>query len=168
MRVLFLLSFAANMVLSVVSMFVLPAKVAIHFAVGGMPDNWAPRHVHVLLFTGLELLLFVVTNYVPRIIMKLPARWINMPNKDYWLDETRRPEAAALMGSLFWQFGTVLFSFMLVVGVLAVQANLSNPVKLNERVFLTALVLFLLYAACWVVQLILAFRIPGGSRRAGR
>jgi hypothetical protein len=46
------------------------------------------------------------------------------------------------------------------VQALALQANLSHPVRLNERIFLAILVVFLVYAVVWCLGLFRAFRLP--------
>ena len=46
------------------------------------------------------------------------------------------------------------------MGVLTVQANLSQPVRLNEGAFFPGLVLFLVYTVVWSIGLIRSFRVP--------
>lgn len=59
-----------------------------------------------------------------------------------------------------WQFGTALFLFMLFAGLLTLRANLSDPVRLDERLFLIGLGIFLAYTVYWTVALLGAFRVP--------
>lgn len=54
----------------------------------------------------------------------------------------------------------------MVVGLLVIQSNLSNPVRLNEKLLLFALILFLLYTVYWVVKLFRAFRGPNETGKA--
>ena len=49
---------------------------------------------------------------------------------------------------------------MLVAGLLALQANLSDPARLEEGLLLTALALFLAFIVYWVVALLRALPIP--------
>ncbi len=165
MRILFLVAFAANLVLAALSPLFLPERVAIHFGLGGSPDNWAPAWINALLFAGLDVLLFVSLYWSPSLIFACPDRWINLPNKPYWLSSERRPEAKARVARLMWEFGAVLFLFLLTAFVLVIEANLADPVRLNEMRFLPALALFLIYTAAWLVRFMLAFRIPGASGR---
>jgi hypothetical protein len=53
-----------------------------------------------------------------------------------------------------------MFLFLFVAGLLALQANLAKPVKLDVRLFLPALGAFLLYTGWWTIAFFRAFRIP--------
>ncbi len=57
MRILSLLAFAANVVVTLISLAVLPARIAIHFGADGMANVWAPNYVNALLMTGTQVLL---------------------------------------------------------------------------------------------------------------
>jgi uncharacterized membrane protein len=168
MRSVFILIFIANVVLAFVSLAVLPSRVAIHFGWGGIADNWAPNYINTLIFIGLNTFLFFSLYFSPRLVFKFPARWINLPNKQYWLTENNKPKAQAILASFIWEFGIALFLFLLVVELLAFQANLSQPVRLNEKLFFSALVLFLFYIAYWCVKFFRAFRISGEKKGVRR
>jgi hypothetical protein len=58
------------------------------------------------------------------------------------------------------RFGAAFFLFFFCIGILTLQANLSQPVRLNERAFFAALVLFLGYTVVWTLGLFRAFRVP--------
>ena len=118
MRIFFLVTFAANIVLSLVSWVILPDTVAIHFGHDGMPDGWAPVWLHVLLFLGFQLVLFVTIYFGSRLSLGLHSRWVNLPNKDYWLREENLPRAQETMASTMTEFGTVMMVFLFVVGIL--------------------------------------------------
>jgi len=66
-----------------------------------------------------------------------------------------------MIGARMWEFGAALFLFLFVVEALAIKANLSDPVRLNETVFWGALFLFLLYTVYWSIRMFRAFRVPG-------
>ncbi len=160
MRALFILSFIANVILTLVSLAILPSRVAIHFGGNGMADSWAPSYVNAIIFLGIESFLFCCLLLAPRFMFVFPDKWLNLPNKRYWLKEENKPRAKAIIASMTWEFGIATFVFLFIVGVLAIQANLSDPVRLNEKVFLAALVLFLLYVAYWCTKWFWAFRTP--------
>ncbi|MBT3255876.1 MAG: DUF1648 domain-containing protein [Deltaproteobacteria bacterium] len=52
MRFIFILAFAANLVLAVISLVLSPSTVAIHFGFGGEPDGWALVYVSALIMAG--------------------------------------------------------------------------------------------------------------------
>jgi len=160
---IFILIFIANVVLAFVSLSVLPSRVAIHFGWGGIADNWAPNYINALIFIGLNTVLFFSLYFSPRLVFKFPGQWINLPNKEYWLTESNKPKAQAIVSSFIWEFGIALFLFLLVVQLLTFHANLSQPVRLNEKLFFSALVLFLLYTAYWCIKFFRAFRTSGAK-----
>jgi len=160
MHAAFILSYVANMVLAIASWFVLPEQAAIHFGLGGAPDGWASSRTSTLLMLGMHTVVFCALYVSPRLLTSVPRRWINLPNRDYWLQPPRRAQAVARFRQHLWRFGTALFVFMFLVGLLTLRANLSDPVRLDERLFLIALGVFLLYTAYWTVSLLRAFQVP--------
>lgn len=160
MQAALIVSFLANLVLSLVSLAILPETVAIHFGSGGAPDGWASSAASTLLMLGMNTFLFCSLYFSPKLVEKAPSKWISLPNRDYWLTPERRPRAVAMLSESMWQFGTLFFLFMFFVGLLSLRANLSNPVRLNETALLTALVIFLGYTLYWTVALVQVFRLP--------
>lgn len=165
MRNMFIFSFVANLILTAATLLLSPARVAIHFGLGGDPNGWAPAYVNALVMSGINTLLFLALFFSPKLIAKMPARWINLPNRDYWLREDNRRVTESLLTEQQYQFGTALFIFLFLIGVLALQANLSTPIRLREDLFLWVFGLFMAYVAYWTVHLMRMFRIPQGARR---
>jgi hypothetical protein len=161
MRTLFIVSFLANVILALVSFLILPDQVAIHFAQGGIPDGWATNLASTLIMLGLHALMFCAIYFSPGLLTSLPAKWISLPNRDYWLRPEHCLQASEKFSRLMWQFGTALFLFMLFAGLLSLKANLSDPVRLNERPLYIVLVIFLIYTVYWVFILLRAFRVRG-------
>jgi len=92
--------------------------------------------------------------------LKLHPKFISLPNKEYWLKEENQQHMKAKLASLMAEFGFVLFTFLFCVGLLTIEANLSDPIRLNERLFLPIFIVFMLYTAYWVVKIVRAFRVP--------
>jgi hypothetical protein len=160
MRLALYLSFFANLLLALVSWMLLPERVAIHFGAGGIPDDWGSSLAMTGLSVGLSLLLFALLTHSADLVRRAPARWINLPNRAYWLVPERREATAARLHERLQAFGTALFGFLLVAEWLTLQANLSDPVRLDEPLFLTALGSFLVYTLYWTWSLVRAFRRP--------
>jgi hypothetical protein len=149
-----------NVILILVSSATLPDRVAIHFGQGGVPDGWAANLTNTLIMLGMHTFLFFSLYFSPRLLTSVPAKWISLPNRDYWLRPEHRSQAVAQFSRLMWQFGTALFLFMLFTGLLSLKANLSDPVRLDDVPLLVALVVFLAYTVYWMLSLLRAFRIP--------
>ncbi|OEU65502.1 MAG: hypothetical protein BA863_08060 [Desulfovibrio sp. S3730MH75] len=160
MRTTFILCFVCNLILAIVSVFVSPSNVAIHFGLGGQSDGWAPAYVSALIMTGVNTLLFLSLLFSPQLIRKTPAKWINFPNKDYWLKDENRSKTESLLSGQIFLFGTVTFVFMFIVGLLALQANLSDPIRFREDIFWWPFGLFMMYTVFWTINIMKTFRIP--------
>lgn len=165
MKNLLILAFIANMLLQAVSLWLLPPVVAIHFGSGGEPDGWASAYINALSMTGVNALLFPVFYFAPLLVRNTPAKWINLPNKAYWLQDDRREKAEKILADALLQYGTATYAFMFFVGMLAIRANLSEPVRLDETNFFWLLGLYLGYTLFWSVGLIRRFRLPTSHRR---
>ena len=152
--------FLANIALGLISLVVLPAEVAIHFGLGGEADGWASRETNALLFMGIAVPLFLALLYGPLLTMKINPRYMNIPNKDYWLREENRPVFAQKLRSLTWEFGASIFVFLGFIQVLTIHANLLDPVRINETVLFVALGLLMAYSAWWCFRFYRDFRIP--------
>jgi hypothetical protein len=156
-------AFVANVALDLLSWLMLPARAAIHFGLGGRPDNWASREAYVGLMIGLHVFLFAMLYLTPRLVLAMPPRWVNLPHKEYWFAEGNRGRMRELLAHRMGVFGGALFLFMFVANLFAIQANLGGDVRLREGPFLAALAAFLVYTAVWVVGFYRAFRPPPAS-----
>jgi uncharacterized membrane protein len=160
--------FIANVAVTLVSLAVLPERVATHFGAGGMADGWASNQVNALITTGVHVILFCCFYFTDRLIFLFPPSLVNLPNKEYWLDPANKPRTIEKIQGLMWNLGAVMFLFLLVLGLLALQANLAKTVRLNEPVFFAALGALLVYTIGWLVVFYRTFRIPGNNNGANR
>jgi len=146
---------------NIYSWFILPDNVAIHFSRGGAPDNWASKGTHVLIFIGLMAVLYAGFALSPKLLEGVPAKYVSLPNSDYWLLDENRPEAIRRMAGLMYSFGIATGLLMLGTSIISVAANLSDPVRMNEGIFIVILIAYLAYTAWWLVRIFAAFRVPG-------
>ena len=58
MRKFFILSFVANLALTLISLDILPNCVALYFGPGGAPNGWGSKYVGALFFLVIQTLLF--------------------------------------------------------------------------------------------------------------
>jgi hypothetical protein len=119
-------------------------------------------------FLVLETPLFLLLWFGPSLPLGVPKRFVSLPNKEYWLREENRPALRQKLEHLMAQFGAAFFLFFFFTGLLTIEANLSDPVRLNEKAFVPILVLFLVYTVVWTIGLFRVFRVPdvGGSATA--
>ncbi len=53
-----------------------------------------------------------------------------------------------------------LFSQLVTIAVLSLQANLSTPVRLREDLFWWTFGLFMAFTVCWTIRLMTRFKVP--------
>ena len=164
MRNIFIISFIANLILTMVVLMVGPETMAIHFGMGGEPNGWASAKTNALIMTGVDVLLFASFFFVPQLMRVTPKRWVNLPNKDYWLRDENRDQAMTMFCDQLYKLGVVMFAFMFVVGLLVLQTNLSDPVLLREDLFWPPFIFIMLYTVYWTVGIYRLFRVPKNER----
>lgn len=161
MKMLFILTFIANLALGAWSLTVLPDEVATHFGVGGEADAFGSRETSTCIFMALDTGMFCLFLFIPWLIGRIPSGFINIPNREYWLDEENMPDTRVMLSALMYEFGAALMVFMFAAKWLTIKANMSEPVKLDNLAFFTALGLFMAYTVYWCVKMINRFRMPG-------
>lgn len=163
MRKLLICFFLANVILTLISLLIIPSEVAIHFGRNGIPDSWAPKETNAIIFLVIQLPLFILFYSASILPLKIPPKLLSLPNKNYWLKEENISRIKPKLAPLMLEFGCALFCFLLGTGLLTLEANLADPVRLNERLFFPMFIAFMLYTGYWCVKLTLAFKIPGNK-----
>lgn len=140
-----------------------PAQMASHFNFQGHPDGFMPK----VQFFASQLQVFLVVLGLGLLIQLLflimPAKWINMPDREYWLV----PEHHAELVNNLSVFGFALFGTILIViqiGLeLSVYANLQKPVIFAGQIMLPVIAGFFIFSAFLLFQLTRSFRRPPAS-----
>jgi hypothetical protein len=144
----------ATLVLAIAFVFVtgasLPLVVASHFMAGGAANGFMPRGIYlrfiVALLVGLPLLIALVS-YVASL---LPARYINLPQRDYWLAPERLSSTLAYLRQQGTRFGIILAIFLCYIHWLVVLANSHSPPRFPESLFFIGMAAFLLSLVIWL------------------
>lgn len=141
------------------SLLVLPDRVALHFDANGTPNGWGEPQTHVVLMVVLQTFMVFLVVGIPWIVRKTPTELVNLPNRDYWLADERLDETVSLLREHCDLLGIILQGFFLALGVCVTAANLADPVRLNNLVFLPILAVFLISILGWIVRLYVSFRV---------
>ena len=160
MHKVLLVVFVANLILMAVSLTILPDQVAIHFGGGGLPDSWASKEFNAAIFLVLEVPFFLLFYFSSSMTLGVSKKFLNVPNKDYWLLEENKALFQKKFGRFMAEFGVAIFLFFLCINLLALQANLADPVRLDEKIFLIVFVAYMLYTLVWLVRLVQGLRVP--------
>jgi hypothetical protein len=102
-----------------------------------------PRTTYLRLFTALlvGLPLFIV--FVSSVTSVLPVRFINLPNREYWLAPERQAETLFYLRNQGIRFGIILTLFLCFVHWLVVEANAHSPALFPESLFFIGMAAFL-------------------------
>ena len=132
----------------------LPETMASHFGAGGRPNDYMSK---VALFWflaasagGSVAIVFAAAGMLNR----LPARWINIPNRDYWLatDERREVAMNRIAAPMAW-IGLLTAALLAVAVEFTIEANLEQTHFAN-KVFIVMLVGYLLLVATITIWMI--------------
>ncbi len=150
----------------------LPARVASHFGAGGVADGWMSRGSFLALYVGLQLGLAAVMLVLAWSLSRLPVSLINIPHREYWLDETRRDETIRVNQSILLLLAGITALFLVVMFQLTILANLRPDARLNGAVTGGSLAVYLtmVLGICgWLVwrfsRIPDAWQAPDGSQR---
>lgn len=161
MHKILIVVFLANLILMAVSLAILPDQVAIHFGGGGRPDSWASKEFNAAVFLVLEVPFFLMFYFASSMNLGISKKFLNVPNKDYWLEKDNQTRFQKIFGYYMAEFGVAIFIFFFCISALALQANLSDPVQLDNTLTMILFVAYLLYTLWWLVRLVKGLRIPG-------
>jgi len=141
----------------------LPEIVAVHFGGGGEPDGWVERSAHLLCSAFLGFVLPLVPAGSMVLALRLPVKFINLPNKAHWLAPERRAETQRWMiRHMFW-LGCLLACLHLFAQGMILAANAQTPPRLAGSLVLGLTGGFLAAAATWVMVFWRRFaRVPQG------
>lgn len=120
----------------------LPAVVAQHFGPQGNPNGWAPREFFFGLSWAILLLLSALLMLTPRLLNRMPASMINLPNKGYWLAPERKTKSLEFMQRQLEWMAVITVAFLVLVMHLAIRANLNPGHRLENTLFIVLLAVF--------------------------
>jgi uncharacterized membrane protein len=139
----------------------LPDVVASHFNGRGDATAWQSKSVFFAFFVGAVALASIAVFQVPRIISRMPAQSINLPNKDYWLGPQQSAATFEYLGTWFAWFGCLLLLVIFFAFDYAVQSNLHPDHRPDPAHMWYVIAGFITFAAFWVVRLTTHFaRVP--------
>ncbi len=132
----------------------LPETVASHFGAGGRPNDYMSKGPFFWFLTasvgGSVALVFAAAGMLKR----LPARWLNIPNRDYWLatDERRDVAMDRIAAPMAW-IGLLTAALLALAVELAIEANLEQTNFAND-LFIVIMVAYLLLVVAITIRMI--------------
>jgi hypothetical protein len=140
--------------------FLAPAQMASHFNFQGNPDGFMPKLQFFASQIQVAIVVIGLGVLMQLLVLITPARWINLPNREYWLIPEHHD---ALMENLS-SFGFALFGGILLVVQLGFElstyANLHAPVHFSAQIMVPAIAGFMIFSMVLLFLLTRSFRIP--------
>jgi uncharacterized membrane protein len=141
-----------------------PSQMAAHFDIQGNPDRFVPK-AQFFWFQIQTVGIIILVSFLPQVLfLAVPVRFINMPNREYWLSPERSDETLDRLSS----FGAILFGIILIViqvgFELAVYANLQMPIVFNAHVMIPVMIASFTLIGLILIRLLASFRIPSSNQ----
>jgi len=163
MRILFITICLANIVFAFGSLPWMPNPMGVHFALDGTPDGWGPPLVNALLMSLVVGIMAASILGSSWLITIAPSYSFNMPNRDYWMSEERRPETIRRICSFCELIGVWTMLFFLIVQWQIFQANQTVPPKpISIEPYVGILLFVMIFET---VRSLLSFRLPKEKRQ---
>ncbi len=112
----------------------LPAKVACHFGPNGVANVWMDNYVNCIIMACLQIFFFCIFYFLPRLIFLFPPCLVSLPHKEYWLKPCMKDLTIRKLQNFVYSIGVAQFLLLFTAGLLALEANLSKPVKLSPLI----------------------------------
>ncbi|PWB77728.1 MAG: hypothetical protein C3F15_02690 [Holophagae bacterium] len=135
----------------------LPEVVASHFGASGVANGWMPRDTHCLLAQGLFVFLTAMFCFMGWMMLRIPAKWVNLPNKGHWFAAERETDTRRHLSGWSYGFGAVVNLFLIFAFHLVYRANLSDPVAFDSTAMMAGLIAFVVASIGATIVLFLRY-----------
>ncbi len=156
-----LLLAAAGLVQLLHSYPLLPERMASHFDGSGQPNGFQSKREFAALSASILVLTVVLCGGMGALLRRIPSKWFNLPNRDYWLSPERREETIEAVSIQMEWFGAASLGLYLYIIQMVVEANRTCAPNLDSRSVFVVLGIYLLFTGIWLVRFIQRFRQPG-------
>ena len=158
----FLLLIAAAIVQGFYYYPLMPENMASHFEGDGTPNGWQSKGAFYATYAGVLFMLAFSFLGTSLWISKIPPAMINLPNKTYWMHESRRQAAFGMYLDFMITFGSGTLILMISLMQLVFNYNRGGAENFSSTVWL----FLIMYAAFVIVQTVvfmIRFRVPKGA-----
>lgn len=138
----------------------LPERMASHFDGSGRPDGFQSSRGFAGLSASILVMTVVIFGGLGALLRRIPSKWFNLPNRDFWLAPERREETIGRISTRMEWFGAASLALYLYVIQMVVETNLTPSPALDSQKMFLVLGLYLLFAGIWMARFISGFRRP--------
>lgn len=136
----------------------LPEKVATHFNLSGTANGWMTKRQHLLFTSSFGIGLPLVLVGIFAFVSLLPARLVNIPNREYWLAPERKAETCAWLQEQGVWLACVMVCWMGGLNYFTTKANTLQPPHMDIAQMGWLLFVPVIYVIFFVVQTFRRFK----------
>ena len=166
MRSLLIATCLANVLFAFGSLPWMPNPAAVHFGLDGTANRWEPPIVSAIsmsIFAGMMAAVFIGVSVGVSMSANHMPQLMNLPNRDYWLNEENRPATIRRIRFPLEMIGIGTMFFILFLQWEIFQANQTIPPVLRDSSLYAVGILFA-YILFEQVRLWRSFRLPKNNR----
>ncbi|SRR5579883_153898 len=130
---------------------------ASHFDAHGIANGWETKQRFFEIFGELTVLSAILVFGLAKLIGVMPVKFINLPNKQYWLAAGQRDASISYLGAWFAWYGCAVYVVILTAFDYAVQTNLHAPQAIGPARLWFTLAFFAGFTIYWTVLLFRRF-----------
>ncbi len=157
-RILLVMTGTAGIIQSIWHYTQLPERVASHFGPSGIADGWMSSLANLCVSAALFILMTLIMFFVPKLVSVVPVRFVNLPNRDYWLADERKKQTLDDIAERMATFGIAINLCFIFIMHMVYKANMSGTQILDENTFLMVSGIFMLFMAGWLFSFFRRFR----------
>jgi len=140
----------------------LPEVVASHFGAAGAANGFMPRGSFVASMLAMVVLVPAFLHSLGWLSARIPARFVNLPNRHHWLAPERRDATLKSLGRFGSWLGYATLALLCALDWLVVRANAQQPPRLEQAPLVGLVSIYLVVLLVGVVVVLARFfRVPG-------
>ncbi len=138
----------------------LPERVHAHFPSWLHIGAEGPKWIFVTISGAIPLLIAIAALISIRLVKRQPEKFVQIPNRDYWMSALRREQTLDLIASRIYLLGAVKFVADAIFIYAAVRANLTGISELNAGLLFLLAAGFIMAKLALAAQLFWRFQFP--------
>ncbi len=139
----------------------LPETIAVHFGASGQANGWSGRTSFFMIYAGIEAAIALAGLAIAFFGERIPASFLNLPNRDHWLSPERRDETLAFVWTQTIWIEVMTLAFLVTIAELVFRANLGDGAPRLSSGFAVVLIAFVAGVVWQSIRIVRRFSRPG-------
>jgi hypothetical protein len=161
---LFFLTLAACSIELFWAYYQLPERVHAHFPSWSHIGAEGPKWMFVAISGSIPALIAIAALISIRLVKRQPDKFVQIPNRDYWLSPERRESTLGFIVSRLYLLGAIKFVADAIFIYAAVRANLAGTSELNPPLLFFLAGGFIMAKIALAAQLFWRLQFPNERR----